>query len=1206
MYNPGVASAGSTFGASTNNYQQSPTNSSERYQLGGEQYARLELRDQIRLRPDTYIGGSVGVETDSAWTTRISQKGTLISEYLSVQYPKAMMGVIKEMFDNAADNVIRSRTEKIDPGIIEITKTDHSLTVKNYGKHIPVVVHHKERVWTPYLIFGVLLTSDNYNDSIDRYKVGRNGYGIKLANIFSTMFVLSVGDPVLKLKYNQTWRKGMLEYDQPTIEENYTGPGFTEVTIYPDFAYFYENPKTKALFLDAMEGIFLNRTIETSYAVSVPVKYNGVLFRDYIDAPTYFKSHFEAWDSSTNYIHWKSEDGCQEILVGDTPGKGWTHAFVNGTPVNAGVHVNEYTKCIFQPLIDEFEKKYKKKVTIVHLRKHISMLLKVMVINPKFNNQSKDKLVKPTPKVNIPIKICRDTVRWPGVTEELKKQFNLKEKKEEKRIRYERVPSVSEALKSDSGDPTERLKCTLILTEGETGKTLAMKGCAHLPGGNEYIGVYPLRGKVMNVQRHKRDRVDANKVLNNILKILNADRDVDYHKEPKKCLTLRYGKIGLMMDADTDGFHIAGLLINFIFTTLKSLAPFDFIIIIMTPVVEAWRGAQRLAFYHIKELNRWIKENQADVKNKLWDFKYKKGLGSWNTDDKTLARLFKNPMVITMDADPDADDIIRLAFDSKLTDERKRWISDYNPESELNLRTPRPITEFFTEEFRDYSKSAVIRAIPRLMDGMKPVHRKIIYTLFRKFPTKTKKKRKFIRVPQIAGSVMEMAGYHHGEQALFDSIVGMGQCYITGPNNLTVVEGEGNFGDRRVRGMDQSPSRYLNIRLHDVAYAIYPKEDRRLWDIQYEDGVAVEPKEMYPVIPMALVNKCEGVGTGWNCKIFPHDPRKITEWVVQWVKEMKTKRDIPRKDVFIDVSTKPELVPWWRDYTGKLIRVKNTPYESYVNEGSFHYQFHTVYITEIPAETSIEDYIEWGNKEVDLFHESPELAKFRYFKSHGISPKVDFRIAGMSNPTLDKLNLSSPVSMSRLTLIDKEDHPKTFAYSFEIMTEWCMDRLAIYTKRKNLLVSEAEEKMKMISLKYNFVMDVVEGRLELRGRSKAEIIPYMMEKGYPCGGSKKPKKGRKKKTEKKEDDEDEDGEEDNDIQAEVSVKEEMKNRQNRDFLTIPINSITKERAEKLRSEFDKIAQELDYYRTVWEEDLWLHDLEVLKVEIDKVYSVPLY
>ena len=1151
------------------NYQQDQQNQMQQQPMGnpvigGQEYEKMTHVGHIKKRPDTYIGSQTGVTMDTVWVANVVGVENIRITNSSCHVATAIIGISKEVFDNATDNVERSRAAGVDPGMIETSMTENSLTIKNYGKHIPIVIHHKEKIWTPQLLFGELLTSDNYEDEIERYKIGRNGYGIKLTNIFSMVFQLVIGDPVQHLKYTQTWTGGMLNCSEPIIEQ-YGGLGFTQITFVPDFGYFYEiQDPSRFAFLESMQGFYMNRTIEMSYAAQVVTSFNGIML-DYRDAKKFFNAHFDTMDPQRKMAHWISSDKKQEFVVADTPGKGFIHAFVNGTPVNQGEHINEYLRVIFEEMTDKFEKEHGKKVTVLHLKKHVSIVLRVTLDKPSFDSQIKKKLIKPKPKLptaNKELKkIQKDVIKW-DLDEELRKMLGMKTKKDpDAKKKHTRVAKVYDAVQANSGDFKERLKCTLILTEGETGCTLALEGAKYLPGGSDYCGVYPLRGKTMNVDRHDEEKVDANKELGDILKILNAERGVDY-SQPENFRKLRYGKIAFMTDADYDGYHIQGLLIKFIFTVLRSIAPFDFTLAILTPVIEGYKGRQRIVFYTQKHFNKWCKTN--DITG--WKFNYKKGLGSWDIDVKTLKALFEQPIIITFAVDPTTDDMLKLVFDKKMTEERRQWISGYDPNSDCILRTPRPITDFFQEEFRDYSKASVIRSIPRLMDGMKPVHRKVLFCMFKKFSKSGDKS--LIKIPQFGGYVMEHAGYHHGEQALYATITIMGQRYITGPNNIPLVEGEGNYGRRRKRGGDKSPARYLKCGLHPIARFIYHEDDEPLWDILYDDGVPVEPREMYPIIPMALINKCEGIGSGWSTKIPCHDPRLILEWVRQWIEEMKTKKGISKEELNIDITTKPELIPYWRDYRGTMVRIKNTPYEVFRNEGAFREQFHSIFVTELPAECSTDAYKIWGERQQDLYMDPEHTTEaiLRTFTPH--PPGIDFRITGMSSPNLEKLNLVRTVNLSNMVLIGKDEIPKKFNYVFEILCEWCADRLEIYEKRKAHMIGATEEKLRKITLKYLFIMDVVQGRLELRGKKKAEVIPYMQAHGYPY---KKEKKNGKKVPDSS-------------------------------FLDIPIGTITYERAEKLRKELGTVQAELEFYKVVWAEDLWLRDLSKLKPEIDKLYS----
>ena len=1162
------------YGAEGQSFQQAtgthmPMTENARTMLGGEQYQRLSLREQIRLRPDTYIGANAGITTETVWVAQEMKDNLTTNLPIKVtespcQISLAICGTTKEIFDNATDNLERSKLENIDPGIIETEFTQNTLTVRNYGKHIDIVIHHKEQIWVPQMIFGELLTSDNYNDSIDRFKIGRNGYGVKLANIFSLIFQVIVGDPVRKLKYTQVWQNAMTVCSQPTIEP-YDGIGFTQVSCVPDFPFFYQNPSTPMQFAESMHGIFLYRTMGMSFAGQVITKFNGQEL-DYRNAEKFFEAHCEAKDPLRKQIKWTSADGYQEFVMADMPKKGFQAAYVNGTPVHEGEHINEFLRAVFKPLCDKFEAENKKKVTVNHLKKHVALVLRCRLDKPEFSNQIKSKLVKPKTipaaiRNEIPAKLQKEVLKW-ELEEALKAEFGMKTKKTEAvRRQKTRIAKCEPAILA--GHPGESYKCTLIVVEGDSPAGTLLSGLKYLPGGKRYNGVYPLRGKIMNVNRHNDQKVEANRVLSDVLEILKAERGVDYSK-PANFNKLHYGKIAFMTDADDDGQHITGLGINFIFSTLREIAPFEFSISILTPVVVAThkRSHQVLKFYYNKQFLKWQKENASMDE---WNCKYYKGLGSWDSDkDSVLKDLFQQPVVVSYTVDAQSDDILKLVFDKNMADQRKKWISDYDPNSFPNYTNPRPITDFFQEEFRYFSRASVIRSTPRLMDGMKPVHRKVLYSMFLKFSkaSTTSNKNKPIKVPQFGGFVMEKTAYHHGEQALFDTILGLAQRYVTGPNNLPLIRGEGVLGTRWKRGKDAAASRYLKVSLEPIAYYIYREEDWPLMEILYDEGEPVEPKEMYPIIPMCLINKCEGIGTGWSTKIYPHHPMVVCDYVIAWINERKQKREVPLDKLEIDVSNKPELVPWWKGYKGELRRIKNQPFEVYLNLGSFHVNMHVTFVTELPLETSIEQYKLWLAQEEAKYEETPAEAMLRTFDNMSQPPNVDFRVYGIFAPTYEKLKLVKTLSMSNMILIDKDEKPTKYNYSFEIICAWAPNRLEIYEKRRLHIIKELEAKLRMTSLRYLFISDIVDGRLVLNRKKPEEYIPYMESKGYPCN----------------------------------------KKRDGDDFTLMPIKSCTANRLRKLEQELSSIKKELEYYKQVWAEDLWLKDLLELKAQIDKFYA----
>lgn len=1117
--------------------------------IGGEGYERMQLRDQIRHRPDTYTGAPAGLTSEKLWLAKLDEQQNIILNLEKGITSLCMLGVLKEIFDNATDNVTRSIGQNIAPGPIEIIVTNRILVVKNYGLHIPIEMHKTEGIPVPQMLFGVLLTSDNYNDSIKRYKVGRNGYGVKLANIFSYSFRVVIVDPVRKLKYTQVWNNGMKECLSPVIvhcEE----PASTEITIMPDFNFFYSDPQAPNDWTPCMNGYFLNKCIEMSWSAGIITTFNGSRL-DYIDTNRFFWSHFpprKPEEEPPRTIKWHSKDGLQEFMVADTPDTGFVCAFVNKTPVHMGKHVNGYIRAIFADLIDRFKQKGKK-VTVVQLKPHISIILKVTLENPEFDSQIKKGLTNPEVRVSLPSRISKAVLGW-DVNERLKKHFGMKTKKQVQNTKRKiAVRKVKDAIMA--GVPGEAHKCTLILTEGESAASLAIKGLKYLHGGVNYNGVFPLGGKLMNVKRYSTERQLANRELGAVMQLLGAERGVDY-TVPENYAKLRYGRIMIMCDQDDDGHHISGLIMCFIFTTLKTLAPFDFTLALLTPIVQATKRQNQVSFYTHAKFLKW----QASLETlKGWDIKYYKGLGSWDDDDYILQKLFERPTILLYKPNHMTKSVIELAFDKKNADLRKKWLSAYRFNPDHQLTTPRCVTDFFDTEFRQYSLASVRRAIPSIF-GLKPSQLKVLWTIFKK-----PKGMKLTKIPQFGGAVMEKAGYHHGETALYGAIKGMGMNYVTGPNNLPLLLTQGNFGTRRLRGRDSAAARYIyvkgNWKLLDV---LFPEADRPLWPKQLDDGEEIEPKYMTGVIPL-LFNINKGIATGWSTDIPPFDPRVICEFVRQCVVEIKVKRQQGQhiNQIEIDIASKPELVPWYKRYNGEMRRIKNKPFEKYINFGKFDLvvmqNIHggnekLVRITELPAGKAIKPYGEWLKKEEEKFQDGKEDVILRSVEDHGIPPKVDFRVFGMNNPTYDRLKLAKSISLSNLVLIDEKGIPKKFQYVYEIVCYFCRLRLDLYEKRRLHIIGELKTELAFTNLKYMFVCDIVYERLIIRNRKKSEYTPYMKEKGYPYEGKES-------------------------------------------FLKMPLNSLTHEKMAKLKKQIGDIEAQLKYYSEVLPEDLWLDDLEKL-------------
>lgn len=121
---------------------------------------------------------------------------------------------------------------------VVIDRSQNLISIYNNGRGIPVTVHKEEQVYVPELIFGHLLTSSNYDDNEKKVTGGRNGYGAKLCNIFSTEFIVETADKERKLKYRQVFKNNMSSKSAPKLTANSKGEEFTRITFKPDLQKF--------------------------------------------------------------------------------------------------------------------------------------------------------------------------------------------------------------------------------------------------------------------------------------------------------------------------------------------------------------------------------------------------------------------------------------------------------------------------------------------------------------------------------------------------------------------------------------------------------------------------------------------------------------------------------------------------------------------------------------------------------------------------------------------------------------------------------------------------------------------------------------------------------------------------------------------------------------------------------------------------------
>jgi DNA gyrase/topoisomerase IV subunit B len=775
----------------------SPTKTVRKGALNANDYKGLSDKKHIYQITDTYIGSDEQTEREE-WVFRFA-KNQLEKRKITVS--QAVERLFLEILSNAGDNAFSSRNSGVDPGEINITMSESRITVRNGGLPIPVEINKEMNIYAPEMIFGVLRTSANYDPTVIRMGCGRKGFGAKLVNIFSKEFNIDVGDNIRKKRYRQTWRENMEIREDPIIE-TYKGPSYVEVSYLMDFKRFkyQENKYPPEVF-----ALFGRLALEMSMNCKVPLVINETKY-DVVDIQNFCKYIFPEEALSTSIVHIEKDDPLYiEICLLDTPDAGETLSYVNGMITrDGGVHVEAVIKGISNVLLEKLNNsktvkninkddgKKKNILTLADIRPHISIVMSCRIPDPKFTSQTKTQLSGPQLKLDFPEKLFNHIYKWSLITRlyatlEAKQMKNLQKTDGKKRrhILLEKGEDANEAGGAQSK------KCTLFIVEGKSAMGYAVKAISSIPNGRNFYGILPIRGKLLNVMNANAQQIAENEELIEIKKMLGLKEGTDYSSQ-EAFATLRYGYVVILTDADDDGKHIMGLILNFFYCRFQSLLMRGYIHYLRTPILRVYSGKQALKFYSAGEYETW-RSKTANAHN--WKHRYYKGLGT--SKDTDILDDFKTPKMVMCLYDDKSPDSFKLAFDSKYSNQRKSWIATWKKAFDIEDVKECAISKFIHEEFIQYSVSNLHRSIPRMMDGLKASQRKVLWTAFNhwKGPVlgQLMKGPKEIKVERFASITAEATNYHHGGNCLSETIIGMAQNFV-GANNMPYFTQDGQFG----------------------------------------------------------------------------------------------------------------------------------------------------------------------------------------------------------------------------------------------------------------------------------------------------------------------------------------------------------------------------------------------------------------------------
>lgn len=964
-------------------------------------------------RPDAYIGSIKTIKTKKyifdVKTNKVTES--------TVRFNKGLHNIIREISSNCIDNNWRSQKESMPMKSIKVTYNEATnyLVFWNDGMFIPAEKfiyeyedHHtgkiiKSEMYPAEKFFGDMLTGTNFEDHKERKTSGRNGMGASLVNIFSIEFIVRHTDSKVGKQFLQTYTNNGKTRSTPKITSFKGKIAFTEITFKPDyerFNYDIDKSKTKNDFKNLL-GMHL---IEVAAVTGLPVTFT-ILKNEEDTEPYKQVFHYKTFDKFSRMLYpdlktnklgmikLPNGDDCVIIeshieceIIADLPDtldEVRHFSFVNGIHTyQGGIHVDAWRDAIIPAFVRVFNAKpvpkgsIQLKTSAKEVYPYITLFIRTEINGPSFDEQFKDRLNGPdyqlvsSNKNNKMLQtklkeelddLIAKMMKWNFVSalqeKLLRKNGGIKSSKPKERLDLAKFGKKVQDANNVNSEPH---KCTLYITEGLSAKALIVGGISAIEDGHDYNGVFAVQGKFINASKFRPEAIKANDEASALMEMLNLQIGKKY-STPVEFKNLRYHNIRIATDADDDGIHIRGLLINFFYTFWPELIKNKVVTSFSTGVSQIVfknKKLNDLIFYSKLEYEKWYNDGTNDTK-KIERVKYLKGLGNISSQD--IPYYFIDPKIVKFFIEGTEKEFIKLAFDTganskESCDLRKKWLltdelpdkfvqkyrknnkvdldigseisSDKSEKSDENnlesivdgtedsstlenteeSKTDKSIENFVYEgdlglstfinkQLIIYHKMTFRRCLPHLIDGLKEAQRKCIYAI-------RLKNYKFAEVVErVGGAVAEITSYHHGSASLFETIVKLADRY-PGSNNIALLEADGQF-NTRLEGDDHSGPRYLSTKLENISEYIFPRIDDVLLNCVVEDNKKVEYEFLLPIICLLLVNGSTGIATAFSTNIPNYNPIDIVNWTRKWLKNDQT-------------INFPSLVPWYREINGKI------------------------------------------------------------------------------------------------------------------------------------------------------------------------------------------------------------------------------------------------------------------------------------------------